>query len=283
MEFDFAQISVPFRMRPGLARLEPDAVHLTPLRPGSALHTEKLALHRQGACARLAVIGFDAAPALAAIRAQAIKAGVTGHDADTLPLELQVEEDLVVLDTTSTTIPWLCVSVPSRWAPEEKLGQSLASIHGPVADGQALATALPHLLRVLANGTHWERHVWTVSPSPRYDQHPQRNAPPAWPATADPDAFAQQCFFRAERQTFVPLMDDQGQPRAQVLFTIRVMLEPLATALRQPADARCLHDAIASMSDAVLAYKNLAPARARLLRWLNGRSDITGVAPTGAL
>ncbi len=283
MEFDFTQISVPFRMRPGLARLEPDAVHLTPLRPGSALHAEKQAQHRQGLGTPLAVPGFDAAPALAAIRAQAIKAGVTGHDADTLPLQLQVEEDLVVLDTTSATIPWLCVSVPSRWAPEEKLGQSLASIHGPVADGQAIAAALPHLLRVLANGTHWERYVWTVSPSPRYDQHPHRTTAPAWPATPDPDAFAQQCFFRAERQTFVPLMDDQGQPRTHVLFTIRVMLEPLATALRQPSDALRLHDAIASMSDAVLAYKNLTPARARLLRWLNGRSGIAGVTPMGPM
>jgi hypothetical protein len=33
-------------------------------------------------------------------------------------------------------------------------------------------------------------------------------------------------------------------------------------------DARRLHDALASMSDAVLAYKNLAPARDRLLAWL---------------
>ena len=68
-----------------------------------------------------------------------------------------------------------------------------------------------------------------------------------------------------------------------MLFTIRVMLEPLAMALRQPADALRLHDAIASMSDAVLAYKNLTPARARLLRWLNGRSGIAGVTPTGPM
>jgi hypothetical protein len=278
MDFDFAQLSVPFRMRPGLARLDAEAVHLTALRPGSTLHAEKRALQQRGG-PRLALPGFDASPALAAIRAQALKAGVTGHDADTLPLELQVEEDLVVLDTATTTIPWLCVSVPSRWAPEEKLGQTLASIHGPVADGEALATALPHQLRVLSNGTHWERYVWTVSPSPRYDQHPLRHAAPAWPATPDPDAFAQQCFFRAERQTFVPLLDEQGQPRPQVLFTIRVMLEPLATAVARPADALRLHDAIGSMSGAVLAYKNLVPARERLLRWLSGRAGIPGPAP----
>jgi len=51
-----------------------------------------------------------------------------------------------------------------------------------------------------------------------------------------------------------------------------VMVEPLATALRHPADALRLHDAIASMSASVLAYKNLTDARERLLRWLGVRS-----------
>ena len=271
MNFDFAQVSVPFRMRPGLVRLEPGALHLTPLHPGSTLHAEKLAIHRQGAT-RQVLAGFDPTDALAAIREQALKAGVDMPLADTLPLELQVEEDLVVLDTATGRIPWMCVSVPSRWAPEEKIGLSLASIHSPVADGEALAAALPHLLRVLSNGTHWERYVWTLSPSPRYDQHPLRQPLQNWPDTDDATAVAQQCHFRAERQTFIPLFDTQGQPRSQVVFTIRVMVAPLATALRTPADAQRLHDSISSMSEAVLAYKNLTPARARLLTWLQERA-----------
>ena len=73
MDFDFAQISTPFRMRPGLARLPSDAVHLTPLRPGSPLHAEKLAIHRTGTT-RHAVPGFDATAALATLRAQALHA-----------------------------------------------------------------------------------------------------------------------------------------------------------------------------------------------------------------
>ena len=87
-------------------------------------------------------------------------------------------------------------------------------------------------------------------------------------AFADPAAFAGQCFLRAERQTFFPVT---GVPR-QVVFTIRVMIEPLAQAVRLREDAQRLHDALASMSDAVLAYKNLAPARDRLLAWLAARS-----------
>lgn len=280
MEFDFKQIHVPFRMLPGLARLGTDAVHLTPLRPGSPLHHEKQALHRAGAT-RHAVAGFDASPALATLRAHAIRAGVSARDIEQLPLELQVEEDLVVLDTRTARLPWMCVSVPSRWAPEEKLGRTLPEVHQPVADGEALAAALPAILRVLGSGAHWERHVWTLTPSPRYDQHPHRHAATPWPRTADPDDLARQCYLRAERQTFIPVPDAEGPPGKQTVFTIRVMVEPLCSAVRSASDALRLHDALASMSDAVLAYKNLAPARPLLLEWLARRSAGHPAGPGG--
>jgi len=270
MEFDFAQISTPFRMRPGLSRLSPDAVHLTPLQPGSRLFAEKRAIHRLGASRRV-VPGFDAGAALATIRVHAMRCGVSAKDADTLALEMQVEEDLVVLDTRTARLPWMCVSVPSHWAPEEKLGRTLPEVHQPVADGEALSAALPHILRVLSNGSHWERYVWTLTPSDAYDQHPQRHAPVSWPDSADPDELARQCYLRAERQTFLPVLDAGDRPGPLVVFTIRVMIEPLVLALRSPEDARRLHGGLASMSAAVLVYKNLSPARGRLLDWLAER------------
>jgi hypothetical protein len=56
------------------------------------------------------------------------------------------------------------------------------------------------------------------------------------------------------------------------VFTIRVMLQPLTEAVGTAEDAQRLHEALASMSEAVLAYKNLTPARDRLLAWLAARS-----------
>jgi len=47
-----------------------------------------------------------------------------------------------------------------------------------------------------------------------------------------------------------------------------VMLQPLVQAAARPQQAQRLHDALASMSEAVLAYKGLAAAREPLLRWL---------------
>ena len=76
MAFDFAQIPVPFRMQPGLARLADDACHLTALSPTHPLHAEKLRVLQAGQ-SRHVVPGFDPAPALAAIARQAAAQGQT--------------------------------------------------------------------------------------------------------------------------------------------------------------------------------------------------------------
>jgi hypothetical protein len=136
-----------------------------------------------------------------------------------------------------------------------------------VADNATLLAAASHLVRLVTGGERFERFVWTLTPSARHDQHPGRHARTPWPGTADPGMFAARCFLRAERQTFFPVPGVAGQ----AVFTIRVMLQPLVEAVRNRADAQRLHDALASMSDAVLAYKNLAPARDRLLAWLATR------------
>ncbi|RZJ08317.1 MAG: DUF3445 domain-containing protein [Haliea sp.] len=177
------------------------------------------------------------------------------------------EEDFAVLDGATGALPWLCVCVPSHWAPEDKLGLDFLALHGPVADNPALLEAAPRLVRLVTDGGSWERFVWTVSPCARYDQHPGRHARTPWPATQDARDFAAGCFLRAERQTFFPV----GQGTRQAVFTIRVMLQPLVLAVDRPEKAHRLHAALASMSDAVLSYKGLEEARDPLLRWLRER------------
>lgn len=272
MDFDLLQITVPFRMQPGLARVDATACQLTPLDPRSALHAEKQAVWRAGQ-SRHALPGVDEQAILATIAAHA-PAGVD----PTRPLELQFEEDFALLDGASGTVPWMCLCVPSHWAPEDKLGQSLSGIHAPVADASLLQQASDALTRLVTSGEHWQRHVWTISPSARFDQHPKRHARTPWPASGasaafDADeAFAQQCHLRAERQSFLPVAGT-----TQAVFAIRVMLQPLTQAVSDAARAARLHDALASMSDAVLHYKGLDDARAPLLRWLERRAQ-TGQA-----
>ncbi|TFY98518.1 heme-dependent oxidative N-demethylase subunit alpha family protein [Ramlibacter rhizophilus] len=268
MDFDFQLIGVPFRMRPGLTRLPASARQLTPLDPVHPLYAEKRAvLDRSGS--RLAVPGFDAGPVLAAIAQQARSNGIAWTPQEGTPLELAFEEDFAVLDGESGTLPWLCVCAPSHWAPEDKLGQPFAAVHAPVADNALLLAAAAPLVQLATGGERWERHVWTVSPSGRHDQHPRRHPREPWPDVADADALAAHCWLRAERQTFFPVPG----PRRLAVFTIRVQLAPLAEAVDEAWKARRLHDSLASMSEAVAAYKGLAPARPSLLRWLSTRAS----------
>ena len=266
MDFDFDQIAVPFRMQPGLRRLPPGGPQLTRLDPAGALHDEKRKVLQAGS-SRQCVPGFDPAPALAAIVDKARSDGIR-TEAD-VPLELAFEEDFAILDGNTTTLQWLCVCVPSHWAPEAKLGLSFTAVHAPVADNALLRSAGDNLVQLVTGGDCWERFVWTVTPSPRYDQHPHRQARQPWPLAADPDDFAARCFLRAERQTFFPV----GRGTCQAVFTIRVMLQPLVQAVATPEQAQRLHDSLASMSDAVLDYKGLTLARHRLLTWLRTQAD----------
>jgi dimethylamine monooxygenase subunit A len=260
MEFDFSQIAVPFRMQPGLRRVDSGALRLTPLDPAGRLHAEKLAVLRAGQ-SRQVLPGFDAGPALEAIATR----GTAGTDA---PPELAYEEDFAVLDGATGTLPWLCVCVPSHWAPEEKLGLGFAALHAPVADNAVLLAASQQLVALATGGDCWERSVWSISASPRYDQHPRRHARTPWPPGDDEQAFAARCWLRAERQVFFPV----GQGTRQAVFAIRVMLSPLAEMVQTREQAQRLHDSLSSMSQAVLEYKGLAAAREPLLRWLKDRS-----------
>jgi hypothetical protein len=258
MQFDFEIVAVPFRMQPGLRRLDPSDPQLTRLDAASPLYREKLAVMEAGA-SRHAVSGFDASMAIAAMRDRL---------SSDLPPEIAYEQDLAVLDAGTGTLRWLCVCVPSHWAPEDKIGLDFAAVHAPVADNRLLVGASSQLVKLATSGECWERFVWTVSPSGRYDQHPKRHAREPWPQANDLEAFGDRCWLRAERQTFFPV----GAGTQQAVFTIRVMLQPLREAVAAPGAARRLHDSIASMSKEVLAYKGLAPAREPLLAWLASRT-----------
>jgi len=189
-------------------------------------------------------------------------------------LALAFEEDFAVIDGASATIPWLAVCLPSRWAPEEKIGRHFAEVHAPVADNEMLVAASASLARLVTGTDRWERFVWTISADPRLHQHRQR-AGVEWPTAneADAERVVACASFRSEHQTFIPIPS-----RGEAIFTIRVDSVPLADAVTSADAARRLHDAIASMSPAVLAYRGLDRVRNRLLAWLAARAapDSTG-------
>jgi dimethylamine monooxygenase subunit A len=95
--------------------------------------------------------------------------------------------------------------------------------------------------------------------------------PARWPPGLDDDQLAAATWWRTEHQTFIPVPSEADAPR-QAVFTILVNVTPLTQAFDDPAQAARVHDALASMTDAVLAYRGLTAARPALLRWLARRA-----------
>ncbi|MEQ1682891.1 MAG: heme-dependent oxidative N-demethylase subunit alpha family protein [Burkholderiaceae bacterium] len=305
MPFDFSAVSAPFRMQPGLRKLTPGAQQLTPNQPGDRALAEKLlVLQHDADRALLCAPGFDAMPALHALMRHAVAEHPhafafdgEGHFAarrlgwslradeavgngppeigaclHALPaqqrlsalLALAFAEDFAVIDAGSGRVDWLAVCLPSRWAPEEKVGRHFTEVHAPVADNQLLLAASEHIVRLVTGPERWERFVWTLVATGQLDQHPLRHVRAAWPLQVSSAELAAATFLRTERQTFIPVPDLQ-----QAVFTIHVETTPLADVVRAPGASRKLHDALASMSAAVLAYRGLGDAQAPLLSWLS--------------
>ena len=265
------------------------------------------ALRHHPADALLAVPGFDARPALQALIAQAVAehpeacastaplsfearwlnwSVAADHVAGDGPAEigaclralpaewrlaallaLTFAEDCAVIDGATARIPWLAVCLPSRWAPEDKVGRHFAEVHAPVADNRVLVAAGEHLARLVTGTDRWARDVWSIVAAPDLMQHPRHAARVAWAPHADAATVAAHATFRTEHQTFIPVPES-----AQAVFTIRVETRPLADAIATPARALQLHAALASMSAAVLDYRGLTDVRERLLAWLADRA-----------
>ena len=178
-------------------------------------------------------------------------------------LGLTFAEDFAIIDAQHGTLPWLMVTLPSHWAPAEKIGRHFTEVHAPVADNALLLKAADSLMRLVTGPERWERFVWNVTSHPRLNAHPLVVDPVRWPHAFN----AAQAWWRSERQTFIPLPALQ-----QAVFTIQVDVQPLASAVNTAARAGLLFEALNSMSPAVRAYRSLQPVHAPLLAWLAARA-----------
>jgi hypothetical protein len=167
-------------------------------------------------------------------------------------LSLSLQEDFAVMLTRpdqGLESVILSVSFPSGWVPGERLGQSMTALHQPVADNESLQKAMPAISQAMTEKGPFVRTVWTLAGSA------SRARPPGTDDTAALTR-ADQLWFRHERQVTLPL------GHGACLFLIRVMLAPYRSVIREAKDYARLSAALDSMSDAVVAYKNLAHARA---------------------
>ncbi|WP_157538781.1 heme-dependent oxidative N-demethylase subunit alpha family protein [Hydrogenophaga flava] len=265
-------VASPFRMRPGLARLSP-ATEAPPsplfVRDGLA---SVYAAHKRAVLQTqhsLSHIGqADPAVLQAIAQAYAVQTGV-GIAADARALAEDLQEDFVVLHDEpgdGFRARFLSVCFPSNWNPAEKLGLDFTAIHAPVADNALLQAGARGIVDMAFRQAPMLRHVWLLTPNGDLAQHPETRRARWEDALAAADApgatgrLIDQVFFRVERQTTLPLPALQ-----RGVFFIRVMVAPLVEVLAvAPGRAAELAEALASMSEAVVAYRGMAAVRERL-------------------
>lgn len=177
-------------------------------------------------------------------------------------LALALQEDLVVMTRARPgdggRAAYLNVVAPSGWDPGAHAGASFARLHAPVPHRAPLDAAAGALVDALVARGPFVRHVWSLAPDDALGRHPRRSA-------AAPAAPPERLWYRVERQTTLPV------PEADAFaFLIRVYAAPLAQVVADPARRAAVAAAVASMDDALLAYKGLAGRREALLDWLTG-------------
>ena len=152
-----------------------------------------------------------------------------------------------------------CVCFPSGWALEEKLGLPLEAIHGIVPGlNAAIGEKIQQFLGRLKPGAGWQRSNWGLSSSPERNQHPTR-AVNRLTADTPPES----TWVRLEHQLFTRLPEVEA-----VLFGIRLENVPLPALAENPRLRQGFRRTLATLSDAMASYKNLAAIRPALLKYL---------------
>lgn len=264
----------PFRMRPGLTRLDAaagpaPALFLRDAQAGAYAEHKRRVL--DAVPARGPVGEADPAVLQAIADAYAAQTGVR-LAADARALAEGLQEDFVILhdEDDAMRTRHLSVCFPSNWNPAEKLGLDFGAIHAPVADNALLQAGGRGIVDLAFRQARMLRHVWLLTPGGDLAQHPETRRARWDDVLAEADAgggrLIDRVFFRVERQTTLPLPALQ-----RGVFFIRILVAPLADVLAvAPARAGELADALASMSEAVVAYRGMTAVRERLCAELRG-------------
>jgi hypothetical protein len=172
-----------------------------------------------------------------------------------------VQEDLVLMRRGAVHWRLAAASLcfPSAWRLAEKFGGPMHVVHAPVpgfSEGTRNAQLIERMFDNLRPETGMIRWNWSLFGDDRLF-HPDSH--PAGPRFG---AGAESAWFRLERQTFrkLPVSGD-------VLFSIRIYLDPLAALARlpeAPALAATLGEQLAALTPEQADYKGLLAERAVL-------------------
>jgi len=145
------------------------------------------------------------------------------------------------------------VAFPSSWNAGEKMGKSLAELHEPIADNEALVRASDGIMRAMTSGQSYHRYTWGISSLDGYSNHPLYDKP-------DFDSL-DDLTFRVEHERTVTITED-----TTAAFLIHIDTYPLEDVLKW--DYGLIKGAVDSMSVSVLEYKNLKKVKELLSEYI---------------
>ena len=161
---------------------------------------------------------------------------------DIVEMGLEIPDDVIIMHKGKVEAAF--VAMASSWNPRTVQGKTLEEVHQPVADNEMLLRASNGIWRSMTSGKSFHRHVWGISPLNRLSHHP-RHKKPSFKSLND-------LYFRIEHERTLTVDEDTAA------FFIDVEVMPLSTVFHLKQEYRDLiKDSINSMSENLLAYKNL--------------------------
>ena len=159
-------------------------------------------------------------------------------------LGLAIEDDVVIMHKGKLEACF--VAFPSSWNAGDKVGKSLAELHEPIADNEALVRASDGIMRAMCSGQSYERYTWGVSSLNGYSNHPLYEKPEI--------KNLNDLTFRVEHERTMTVREGET-----AVFLIHVDIYPFKDVWQ--TDNGLIKQAIDSMSESVLEYKNLIEVR----------------------
>jgi dimethylamine monooxygenase subunit A len=188
------------------------------------------------------------------------------QDFATMPIDLAgrlVPEDLCLLVPTEADYILGAGSVcfPLYWQLPEKMGKSVADIHGPVPGYEAkLERPVQNYFAHLQPNTPGYRFNWSIVARPDLVLAPERE-----PRSENftPENIGEHLWLRVERQTLRRLPKTDA-----ILFGIRTYIYPLSLLARYPQAASEFAQALRQVPSPMQVYKHLADDQDALLGFL---------------
>lgn len=263
-------LSGPLSLAPGLKPIDPESW----LAPDTEAHVleDKRALMRSQ---RADVFALDAPESRMAPVAEQVSGSPEKCDWPTAleAAAATVSDDICVLMRDADGL-WrlraasLCA--PTFWRLSEKIGEPLSGLHNPVPGANpGMVGRIHRMFDALRPGQVLERFNWTVQPGA--DRFTPDQAPLKAKAAALPDDGALDAlWFRVERQTISKL-----EATGDVIFTIRVAIDPLRAVLSEAEHAEAFRAAWDGIDPVLAEYKGW-PHYQRLVRAALAEAGISG-------